>query len=68
MVHDTLVQIAVDFGETRTGRLARLLAETDMRQALIAHELGVSETWLSKEYMPRIAALMLDALNRMKGE
>ena len=62
-----LLQIAEDFSDTLTGRLARLLAETDQRQSAIARQLGVSETWLSKEYMRRIAALVLDALNRIKG-
>jgi hypothetical protein len=62
VLHDVLLQIAQDFGETLTGRLARLLAETDERQSIIARELGISETWLSKEYMARMAALVLDAL------
>ena len=68
LVRQALLQIGEDFGDTLTGRLARLLAETEKRQAKIAREIGVSETWLSKKYMPRIASLVLDSLNRMKGE
>jgi hypothetical protein len=68
LLRQTLLQIAEDFGDSLTGRLARLLAETDKRQAVIAREVGVSETWLSRAYMPRIAALVLDALNQMRQE
>jgi hypothetical protein len=68
LLRQTLLQIAEDFGDSLTGRLARLLAETDKRQAVIAREVGISETWLSRTYMPRVAALVLDALNHMKEE
>jgi hypothetical protein len=68
LLRQTLLQIAEDFGESVTGRLARLLAETDKRQAVIAREVGISETWLSRTYMPRVAVLVLETLNHMKEE